>query len=109
MIQRNGPAKQDHFFGLFEVHSSFIPYNFALMTNLLKPEYRKWLYPVVVLIAILGTCFSCKPEKTGEDPIFRKLSSRKTNITFQNTLTETDTFNYFLVFLHVYGRWGIRW
>ena len=84
------------FFGLFEVHSSFILYNLALMTNLLNPEYRKRLYPVVLLIAILGTCFSCKPEKTGEGPIFRKLSSRKTNITFQNTLTETDTFNYFL-------------
>ena len=66
------------------------------MTNLLNPQYRKRLYPVILLIAILGACFSCTPEKTGESPIFSKLSSRKTNITFQNTLTETDTFNYFL-------------
>jgi hypothetical protein len=85
MIQRNGPAKQDHFF-----------LNLALMNNFLNPEYRKRLYPVVLLIAILVACFSCTHEKTGEGPIFRKLSSRETNITFQNTLTETDTFNYFL-------------
>jgi hypothetical protein len=97
MIQRNGPAKQDHFFfELFELHSSFIFYNIALMINHLTPEYRKRLCPVVLLIAILGTCFSCKPEKTGEGPIFKKLPSRKTNIAFQNTLTETDTLNYFL-------------
>ncbi len=65
------------------------------MTYLLKPGYRKILYPAVLLIAILGS-FSCTHKKTGEGSLFRKLSSRKTNITFQNTLTETDTFNYFL-------------
>ena len=84
------------FFALFEVDSSFILYNLAYMTDPFKPEYRKRLYPVVLLIAILSICFSCTLEKTGEDPIFKKLSSRKTNITFQNTLTETDTLNYFL-------------
>ena len=66
------------------------------MTPQLNPEYRKWIYPVVLWIAILGICFSCKPEKAGEGPVFKKLPSKKTNITFQNTLTETDTFNYFL-------------
>ena len=84
------------FFVLFEVHSTFILYILACMTNLLKPGYRKILYPAVLLIAILGSCFSCTHKKTGEGSLFRKLSSRKTNITFQNTLTETDTFNYFL-------------
>ncbi len=55
------------------------------------------MYLIVLLIeTILGACFSCKPEKKGEGPLFRKLSSQKTKITFQNTLTETDTFNYFL-------------
>jgi enediyne biosynthesis protein E4 len=66
------------------------------MTNHLNPAYRKRFYLAVLLIALLGTFFSCKPEKKGEDAVFRKLSSRKTNITFQNRLTETDTFNYFL-------------
>ena len=66
------------------------------MTGLPNPEYCKRLYPVVLLFAILGTCFSCKPGETGEGSVFSILSSRKTNITFQNTLTETDTFNYFL-------------
>jgi len=97
MIQRNGPAKQDHFFfELFEVLLSFILANLALMISHLNPEGRKRLYPVVLLFVILGICFSCKPEKTGEGPIFQKLPSGKTNVTFQNTLTETDTFNYFL-------------
>ena len=97
MIQRNGSVKQNHFFlCLFEMHSSFIPYTLSLMTDLLNHECRNRHYPVVLLIAILGACFSCTPEKTGEGPVFTKLSSRKTNITFQNTLTETDTFNYFL-------------
>ncbi len=59
-------------------------------------EYVKRVYPIVALIAVLGSCFSCKPEKTGEDPVFTKLSARETNITFRNLLTETDTFNYFL-------------
>ena len=83
MIQRNGPAKQDHFFGLNEVHSAFLAYNFTLMIKLLEPEYRKRLYPIVALIAVLGTCFSCKPEKTGEDPVFTKLSSRDNKYYFQ--------------------------
>jgi enediyne biosynthesis protein E4 len=66
------------------------------MIKLLEPEYHKGLYPIVALIAVLGNCFSCKPEKTGEDPVFTKLSARVTNISFRNSLTETDTFNYFL-------------
>lgn len=66
------------------------------MIKLSEPEYPKRLYPIVVLIALLGSCFSCKPEKTEEGAVFQKLSSGKTNVTFQNTLTETDTFNYFL-------------
>ena len=49
-----------------------------------------------MLIAILGTFFSCTYEKTGDVPIFSKLSPGITNINFQNTLTETDSFNYFL-------------
>jgi hypothetical protein len=67
------------------------------MINLLNTEYRKRFYPVVLLLIIFCILFSCKPEKTNQEgPVFQKLSSGKTNITFQNTLTETDTFNYFL-------------
>jgi hypothetical protein len=67
------------------------------MINFLKPEYRKRLNLVVLLTIILCILFSCKPEKTNhEGPVFQRLSSGKTNVTFQNTLTETDTFNYFL-------------
>ncbi|HBZ21672.1 MAG TPA: hypothetical protein DEO60_11120, partial [Bacteroidales bacterium] len=66
------------------------------MIQLFTPEYRNRLYPIVAMIAVLGNCFSCRPEKMVEDPVFTKLSARVTNITFRNSLTETDTFNYFL-------------
>jgi hypothetical protein len=81
MIQRNGPAKQDHFFGLNYVHSAFLVNNFNLMIKHFVLEYGKRVYCIVALIAVLGICFSCNPEKTGEDPVFTKLSSRETNIT----------------------------
>jgi enediyne biosynthesis protein E4 len=66
------------------------------MIQLFTPEYRNRLYPIVAMIAVLGSGFSCKSGKTGENPVFTKLSSRVTDITFRNSLTETDTFNYFL-------------
>ncbi len=66
------------------------------MIKLLVLEYGKRVYPIVALVAVLASCISCNPGKTGEDRLFTKLSSRETNITFRNTLTETDTFNYFL-------------
>ena len=66
------------------------------MIKLFETEYRNRLYTIVALIAVLVSCFSCTPEKIGEDPVFTKLSARETNITFRNLITETDTFNYFL-------------
>jgi len=67
------------------------------MISHLNPACRKRFYHGVLLVIILCILFSCKPGKTNhEDPVFRKLSSGKTSVTFQNTLTETDTFNYFL-------------
>jgi hypothetical protein len=94
------------FFELFEVHSSFILYNSTLMNIFLKHVNRR-LCPVVLLIIIPCIFFSCKPEKTNhEGPVFRKLPSGKTNVTFQNTLTETDTFNYFL-YTYMYMGGGV--
>jgi enediyne biosynthesis protein E4 len=77
------------------------------MSNLIKPEYRKRLYPVVLFIVNFCIFFSCKPEKNPhEGPLFQKLSSAKTNITFHNTLTETDTLNYFL-YPYIYMGGGV--
>jgi len=77
------------------------------MSTLLKPEDRKRLCPVVLLIIIFCIFFSCKHEKINhEGPIFQKLSSAKTNVTFHNTLTETDTFNYFL-YPYIYMGGGV--
>jgi len=77
------------------------------MIHLLKPEYHTRLYPVVLLIIVLCIFFSCKPEKIShEGSVFQKLSSEKTNITFQNTLTETDAFNYFL-YPYIYMGGGV--
>ena len=39
-------------------------------------------------------------------PLFQKLSSKKTNITFENTLTESDTLNYFL-YPYIYMGGGV--
>ena len=77
------------------------------MSTLLKAEYRKRLHPVVLLTIIFFIFFSCKPEKINhESPVFQKLSSGKTNVTFHNTLTETDTFNYFL-YPYIYMGGGV--
>jgi hypothetical protein len=62
-----------------------------------------WMLAVVLLF----TFFSCKNEKSIEKiPLFSKIPSGKTQITFQNKLTETDTFNYFL-FPYMYMGGGV--
>jgi hypothetical protein len=77
------------------------------MSTILIPEYLKRIYPLVLLINIICILFSCKPEKiSGENPLFQKVSSGKTNVTFQNTLTETDTLNYFL-YPYIYMGGGV--
>jgi enediyne biosynthesis protein E4 len=95
------------FFYLFEVLSSFILHNVALMCTLLKPEYPKRLYTVFWLIVISCIFFSCNHLKIDHKiPVFQKLTSRKTNVTFHNTLTETDTLNYFL-YPYIYMGGGV--
>jgi hypothetical protein len=77
------------------------------MSALLKPEYRKRLNPVILLIITIFLFFSCKHEEFNHGgPAFQKLSSGKTNITFHNTLTETDTLNYFL-YPYIYMGGGV--
>ncbi|MFO7370760.1 MAG: VCBS repeat-containing protein [Bacteroidales bacterium] len=73
-------------------------------------HYRHYLAGTVacaLALTLLCTLFSCKSEKKTEKiPLFRKVSSAKTRISFQNTLTETDTFNYFL-FPYMYMGGGV--
>jgi hypothetical protein len=77
------------------------------MSTLLKHQNCKRLYHVVLLIVIFCIFFSCKPEKINhEGPLFQKLSSAKTNVTFHNTLTETAAFNYFL-YPYIYMGGGV--
>jgi hypothetical protein len=77
------------------------------MYTFLNPKYYKRLYPVFWLIVISCIFFSCKPEKiNNESPAFQKLSSGKTKVTFHNTLTETDTLNYFL-YPYIYMGGGV--
>jgi hypothetical protein len=71
-------------------------YHYSMKWSCKTGPFLSGHHPVVLLIAILGACFSCTPEKTGGGSLFSKLSPQKTNIAFQNTLTESDTFNYFL-------------
>lgn len=58
----------------------------------------------IVLIGplVFTSCNSGQSKNT----LFQYLSSNKTNITFENTLTESDTFNYFL-FPYIYMGAGV--
>lgn len=73
-------------------------------------HYRHYLTRAVdyaLVFTLVCALFSCNSEKKPEKiPLFRKVSSAKTHITFQNTLTETDTFNYFL-FPYMYMGGGV--
>ena len=60
---------------------------------------------ILTLLFFIG--ISCNSDKDNENSqLFQKLSSKKTNITFENTLTESDTFNYFL-FPYIYMGAGV--
>ena len=70
------------------------------MKSILKNNFQhiatNILFQIVPAIcAFLIILLSCNSEKKA-DTLFEKIPSSKSNITFNNTLTETDTFNYFL-------------
>jgi enediyne biosynthesis protein E4 len=68
--------------------------------------YSKAIVFGVILSAILFIT-SCNSEKGGKNlPLFQKLSSKRTNLTFENTLTESDTLNYFL-YPYIYMGGGV--
>lgn len=56
----------------------------------------KRLSNAFILIILIYSCSSPKNDKgVVKDILFTKLNSQKTNVTFNNTLTETDSLNYF--------------
>jgi enediyne biosynthesis protein E4 len=57
-----------------------------------------------ILVTLVFTLISVSCQK--DSTLFERLSSRKTHISFKNTLTETDTFNYFL-FPYMYMGGGV--
>ncbi|MGB3779536.1 MAG: VCBS repeat-containing protein [Tunicatimonas sp.] len=57
----------------------------------------------VIVCTILATTLSCQPQP---DKRFTLLSSQKTGITFENTLSENDTFNI-LNYLYYYNGGGV--
>jgi len=69
--------------------------------------FRKVISIGAVLYSILIISISCNSDKEGKSlPLFQKLSSKKTNVTFKNTLTESETFNYFL-YPYIYMGGGV--
>ena len=61
----------------------------------------------VILSSLLFLSLSCIPKKEGKNiSLFQKVPSKRTNITFKNSLTETDTFNYFL-YSYIYMGGGV--
>ncbi|MDX2302088.1 MAG: VCBS repeat-containing protein [Microscillaceae bacterium] len=57
----------------------------------------KHTLPYVYFWGIIFICFACSGggEKTKEPQIFKLLSSTESGVTFENTLTENDSVNYF--------------
>ncbi len=60
---------------------------------ILKIETIK-VFSLLFLFLLLNSCIN--DSATLNIPLFQKLPAGKTNILFQNTLTETEAFNYFL-------------
>lgn len=61
----------------------------------------------VVLFIIIIAGISCDHPDEGKNPaLFQKLPSKKTSITFENTLTQSDTLNYFL-YPYIYMGGGV--
>lgn len=62
--------------------------------------------PALVLSFLLLFSSSCSESKTEYPPLFEALSPDQTHIRFENTLTETESFNYFL-FSYIYMGGGV--
>lgn len=72
-----------------------------------KLSLKKALIFGAVLSSLIFISISCISEKEGRNiSLFQKLSSKRTKITFKNSLTETDTFNYFL-YSYIYMGGGV--
>ena len=69
--------------------------------------FRKVITVGVVLNSILIISISCNSDKVAKNlPLFQKLSSKRTGIRFENTLTESEILNYFL-YPYIYMGGGV--
>ncbi|WP_064972165.1 VCBS repeat-containing protein [Kordia zhangzhouensis] len=55
----------------------------------------KKLSKILMLLCLLSACTSNETSKEKSQKIFTKLTAEQTNVLFANTLTETDSLNYF--------------
>ena len=77
------------------------------MTKSSLLSLRRLIFFCIYLLSVLELSKSCIRVNEGKNiSLFQKLSSGKTNITFKNTLTESDTFNYFL-YSYIYMGGGV--
>ena len=68
---------------------------------------RKAITLGVVIYSILIIGISCNPDKESKNqPLFNKLSAKRTGIEFENTLTESENLNYFL-YPYIYMGGGV--
>ena len=68
--------------------------------------FRKVIFFEVIIYSVLFL-ISCNSNEEGKKTVlFQKLSSKRTNISFENKLTESDTFNYFL-YPYIYMGGGV--
>ena len=70
-------------------------------------SFKEVVIFVTVLSLLLFLSISCTSDKESQNvSLFQSLSSKRTHIAFKNSLTETDTFNYFL-YSYIYMGGGV--
>lgn len=77
---------------------------FFIIFTCIKIRFMR--FPFFIFALLLFLAHSCNKDNPVEKPLFKALPSSQTNITFSNSLTETDSFNYFL-FSYIYMGGGI--
>lgn len=77
------------------------------MKNSARYLLKKHCIKASAFLILFSLIFSCDSGPGSKDiPLFKRLPAGRTNIKFQNTLTETDTLNYFL-FPYMYMGGGV--
>lgn len=73
---------------------------------MIRISYRLTVFPAILLL-LAGCSNSDKKEADSSSPVFKKISSSQSGITFNNLVDENYTKNYFDKFAYVYNGAGV--